>query len=85
MTRDEVPQYVAGRIQQRLAEDPRTAELGIKIEVRGDVVYLRGRIMSEERRSAIVAVVREAEPEREIRDEIGVTSVHEPEEEEEPS
>lgn len=83
MAQDEAPQYVAGRIQQRLAEDPRTAELGIKVDVHGDVVYLRGRIMSEERRAAIVAVVREAEPVRTIRDEIAVTQVYEPREEEE--
>ncbi len=80
--RNNAPQYVASRIQQGLAEDPRTAELGIRVDVRPDLVYLRGRVSSDEQRAAIIKVAREIVPDLEICDEITVTPVRESSEEE---
>ena len=34
--------YVAGRIERALAEDPRTHELGVRADIEGDTVVLRG-------------------------------------------
>jgi osmotically-inducible protein OsmY len=51
--------YVAGHIQERLAEHPDIAELGIRATVHGDAVFLRGDVASEQRRERIRAAVRE--------------------------
>ena len=37
----EQPQYLVARLRRALAEDPRTAELGVQVTIRGDVVVLR--------------------------------------------
>ncbi|MFC7648461.1 hypothetical protein ACFQX6_54485 [Streptosporangium lutulentum] len=40
----EAPQYVAARVQRALAEDERTNELGILVDIRGGQLFLRGRV-----------------------------------------
>ena len=77
------PQYLAAHIQQRLAEDPRTAEQGVRAFVRDRQVFLRGYLPSQQRRDRVLAVVRELLPEHEIHDELGLTDCGEPPDREE--
>jgi uncharacterized membrane protein len=79
---DNVPAYDAGAIERALAEDPRTHELGIRADVRDDVVYLRGEVAGEERRRLIAEVVADAAPHLTVRNEVSVAAVHPPGEEE---
>jgi osmotically-inducible protein OsmY len=78
----ETPHYVAARVQRALAEDDRTTELGIRVDVRGDQVYLRGQVTSSERRRQIENVTREATPGLKVHNEITLVEVSEPGEEE---
>lgn len=79
---EEAPHYVAGRIERALAEDPRTNELGVHADVRGDLVYLRGQVATEQRRQAITAVARSAAPGLTIRNEVAVAEIRPPGQEE---
>lgn len=74
----EMPEHRAGRIEQALAEDPRTHELGIKAEVHGGAVYLRGHVVGNERRQNISQVTREVAPELAVRNEVSVAEVEPP-------
>lgn len=68
--------YVAGRIEQHLAEDPRTHELGIRAELRGDVVHLVGEVATGERRQLIGEVAGEVAWGYEVRNEVTVSRLH---------
>jgi osmotically-inducible protein OsmY len=54
------PHRLAARIKDRLAEDARTVELGIDVDIHDDVVVLRGQVATARRRALIEAVAREA-------------------------
>ena len=71
--------YMAGQIERALHGDPRTHELGIRVEVDGDDVVLRGQVASEERRQFVVQIAEEQAPGLAIRDELSVTEVLPPE------
>ncbi|MET8777232.1 BON domain-containing protein [Nocardia sp. NPDC050713] len=58
----EKPQYLVARLRRALAEDPRTAELGVQVTIRGEVVVLDGEVTSEQRKQQMEAVVREQLP-----------------------
>ena len=73
---DDVPQYLAAHIQQRLAE--RTHELGIRVDVRGDTVFLRGEVRSQERCHEIEEAVREVAGGRRIQNDVSVVPLGEP-------
>jgi osmotically-inducible protein OsmY len=75
---NEAPQYAATRLQQALAEDDRTAELGIKVVVRPGEVFLRGEVVTEERRARLAEVIAELEPRLRIHNEVRVTECGEP-------
>jgi osmotically-inducible protein OsmY len=70
--------YLEGRVHQHLAENPDTAELGVRVAVHGDAVYLTGDVPSDERRRRIVAAVRSLVTDRDVRDELAVTSAEAP-------
>ncbi|MFA1537788.1 BON domain-containing protein [Actinomadura monticuli] len=72
--------YLAAHIQERLAAD--AYELGIRVDVRGDVVHLRGEVVSEERSRAVEEAARVAAEGREICNELHVVAVPEPDGEE---
>ncbi|WP_131736083.1 BON domain-containing protein [Actinomadura roseirufa] len=72
--------YVSAHVQERLAA--RAHELGIRVDVRGDVLYLRGEVVSEERRREVEEAARVAAEGRQIRNEISVVAVREPDGEE---
>ena len=78
----ETSDYVAGRIERALASDPRTYELGIRADVRDEVVILRGEVACERRRLLIAEVVRDAAPGLEVRNEVSVPELQPPSEEE---
>jgi hypothetical protein len=74
----EAPHYTAARIQRRIAEDDRVAELGIHVDVRGDEVFLHGQVGTEERRRMIGVVAGEGEPGLRFHNEINVVEVRDP-------
>jgi BON domain-containing protein len=67
--------YVAGQIERALHGDARTHELGIRVEVDGADVVLRGQVASEERRRLVAQVAGEQAPELRVRNEISVTEL----------
>jgi osmotically-inducible protein OsmY len=60
MTTENTSHRLATRIRTRLAEDARTVEFGIEVDVLDDVVVLRGQVATARRRALIEAVAREA-------------------------
>jgi BON domain len=60
MTTEDPPHRLAARIKARLAEDARTVEFGIDVDVRDDVILLRGQVTTERRRALVEAVARES-------------------------
>lgn len=70
--------YVAGQVERALHGDPRTHELGIRVEVDGEDVVLRGEVASEERRHNVAQVAGEQAPGLAIRNEVSVTEVLSP-------
>lgn len=78
----EAPEYIAARVQRALAEDERTHELGIRVVVRGDQIFLHGEVPGGERRALIGDVAGEAAPGLTIRNELTVTEVEGPLQEE---
>lgn len=76
MTED--PYYLEARIERRLAEDPDTAELGVRVAVHGDAVHLTGDVASEERRAHLVEVARAEAGGLALRDDLRVTGAEAP-------
>jgi hypothetical protein len=71
--------YVAGQLERALHADPRTHELGIRVEVDDDDVVLRGQVASDERRRLVAQVATEQAPLLTVRNEVSVTDVPPPE------
>lgn len=71
--------YIAGQIERALHADPRTHELGVRVEVDHDDVVLRGEVASEERRRLIAQVAEEQVPGLAIRNAVSVTEMLPPE------
>ncbi|MEV4076498.1 BON domain-containing protein [Nonomuraea fuscirosea] len=78
----EAPQYVAARVQQALAEDGRTHELGIRVDIRGDQLFLRGQVSGTEQRERLGQVAHEAAPELHVHNEINIVEATAPGEDE---
>lgn len=64
--------YELNHIEQRLAEDDRTAELGIHLTEREGRLYLHGTVASQARRDRVLEVVHEVSPQHEVICEIDV-------------
>lgn len=79
----ESPRYAAARLHRALAEDPRTAEPGVQITVRGDAVFLAGQVASRQRRDAVGEIAAEHVPDMNVRNEVQVMPAGEPDESEE--
>jgi hypothetical protein len=73
MTRNEPVEYVVEHVRERLASDPRVAELGVHVSVHGQRLFLDGVVHSPDHRDAIVAVAREVAPDYEICADVAVT------------
>ncbi|MFE0024443.1 nucleotidyltransferase family protein [Amycolatopsis sp. NPDC059021] len=74
----EAPQYLVARLTKALAEDPRTAELGVHVTVRGDHVHLTGEVTCAERRAEIDEVVHEHLANELVHNNVLVADVREP-------
>ncbi len=70
--------YLIAHLQQALADDPRTEELGIEVMVAGRTVVLSGVVATAQRREAVTAVAREALSTHEVRNEVTVADLTEP-------
>ncbi|HEX9039933.1 MAG TPA: nucleotidyltransferase family protein [Trebonia sp.] len=71
--------YVAGQIERALREDPRTHELGIRVEMDQGVIVLRGDVASGERKLLVATVAAEQAAGVPVRNEVRVTRVQPPE------
>ncbi|MBD0321972.1 MAG: nucleotidyltransferase family protein [Aldersonia sp.] len=79
MQSDQVlPQYLVAHIRRAFAEDPRTAELGVRVTVRGDVVYLSGEVSSAECKQQLEAIVHEQLPSVRLQNDVHVVDCREP-------
>ncbi|QKG24640.1 BON domain-containing protein [Actinomadura verrucosospora] len=73
-------EYLPAHIQETLAA--RAHELGIRVDVRGRVVHLRGEVATEEQRREVEDAARVAAEGHEICNEVHVVAVPEPDGEE---
>jgi hypothetical protein len=71
--------YVAGQLERALRADPRTHELGIRVEVNDDDMVLHGQVTSDERRRIVAQVAEEQAPLLTVRNEVSVTEPLPPE------
>lgn len=79
MPRDqEPPQYLVQRLRRALTEDPRTAEMGVHVKVRGDSVFLTGEVASKERCVQLAKVVTETAPGLTVHNDVHVVPANEP-------
>ncbi|KWW97986.1 phospholipid-binding protein [Carbonactinospora thermoautotrophica] len=72
MRGEKAPEYRAGHIMQRIAEDPRTSEMGIHIAMHAGWLVVSGVVSTPQRREEILRVIREEAPELRIRDEVQI-------------
>ncbi|HEX4721876.1 MAG TPA: BON domain-containing protein [Pseudonocardiaceae bacterium] len=72
------PEYLVARVRRALAEDPRTAELGVLVDVRGDRLVLGGSVATERRRADLTAVLRAALPDVPVHNDVRVVIVDGP-------
>jgi len=71
--------YVAGQLERALRTDPRTHELGIRVEVSDDDMVLHGQVASADRRRLVAQVAEEQAPLLTVRNEVSVTELLPPE------
>ncbi len=76
-------EYRVARLHRILAEDPRTAELGVTVTVRGEHVYLSGTVASTQCKQTLSRVLEETDPGTSAYNEVRVVEVGEPAEREE--
>ena len=74
----DTPHYVAARVQNALAEDDRTHELGIRVDVRGNQLFLRGQVGSDRQIRLLGQVAAEAAPGMTVHNEVTAMEVAEP-------
>jgi len=67
--------YVAGQLERALHADPRTHELGIRVEVSDDDMVLHGQVASADRRRLVAQVAEEQAPLLTVRNEVSVTEL----------
>ncbi|SDW50851.1 Uncharacterised nucleotidyltransferase [Amycolatopsis xylanica] len=74
----ETPQYLVAHLTKAIAEDPRTAELGVRVTVRGDHVHLSGEVACENRKAELDAVVRDYVSTELVHNDVRVSDSREP-------
>ncbi len=67
-------EYLAQRLRDALADDPRVGELGIGVTVVDGHVYLSGEVATHERQQAVAAVAAEVLPDHEVHNGVEMTS-----------
>ncbi|HEX5535283.1 MAG TPA: hypothetical protein VFX33_16200 [Actinomycetales bacterium] len=65
--------YDLRHVEQRLAEDPRTAEMGVQLVSHSGRLFVRGQVSSDQRLRAVLEVIRELCPGADLVDEIVCT------------
>jgi hypothetical protein len=75
--------YGIARLRESLAEDERTNELDIQIELMNGKLLLRGEVLNQERRAAVCQIARETFPSCEVENQIRICDFSEPSEAEE--
>jgi osmotically-inducible protein OsmY len=70
--------YLAAEIQEALARDPRLAELHLDVAVVAGAVHITGEVATEERRAAVLDLVRERFGDRDIHCHVTVTPTEGP-------
>ncbi len=70
--------YLAQRLREAFADDPRVGELGVEVTFAGDKVFLHGVVATEERKAAITEVARSHCPEMDVHNEMVVEDLREP-------
>ena len=78
MPEETLDSYDAEHIREQLIADPRTNALDVQVTLSGAALVLTGHVISEDRRAAICQVVAELAPGVEIRDDLSVTDLTEP-------
>jgi osmotically-inducible protein OsmY len=76
--RREPDQYLAERIRETLAEDPRVGELYVGVTIAGDEIFLAGSVATEDRQRAMEEVVREVAPDHRVHNQTTVNPRSEP-------
>jgi hypothetical protein len=76
----EVAEYTAQHAVEKLAQDPRTSELEVRVSIVGRKVFLHGAVTSDDRRDAITQVAGECLPDFEIHNEISLIDLRPAEE-----
>lgn len=79
MADENLDSYDAEHIREKLIADPRTNALDVQVRLAGPALVLTGNVASEERRSLIADVVAELAPGVEVRNDLSVTDMTEPE------
>jgi osmotically-inducible protein OsmY len=67
-------EHAGRKLEQAIASDLRTNELGITVTVTGEQLTLRGEVASRARRDAVISVVHEHLPEAEVTDELVISA-----------
>jgi hypothetical protein len=75
---DESPQYRVAHLRRALAEDPRTAEMGVRVNVRGDHIHLSGEVATEQRRTELEQVLADVAPDMVVSNDVRVADTREP-------
>ena len=70
--------HTSQRVEQAIANDARTNELGVRIECIDRRVLVRGEVASEQRRDAVLTVVQEQLPDAEIVDHLRLSDAAQP-------
>lgn len=63
---DDPREYLVAKARAALAEDPRVAELGLEINIRGDKVFVSGVVPTGERSAAVSQVLERTFPDRDV-------------------
>ncbi|MGW0181036.1 BON domain-containing protein [Nocardia sp. NPDC003345] len=72
------PEYLAAELHRALTEDARTAEQGVRVRIRGDVVVLDGEVSTAHRRGLLEDVVHDIAPGVRIHNDVRVSTAAEP-------
>ena len=76
-TPDEPTPYQAEHIREALLRDPAVGELDVHVAIEGDRVIVTGNVSTQDRRDAIDAKLAELLPDRDVRNEVSVSTFSE--------
>ncbi|SFQ31266.1 hypothetical protein SAMN05421810_10661 [Amycolatopsis arida] len=78
MNDEDAPQYSVAHVRRALAEDERTAELGVRVNIRGNAVHLSGEVATEQRKAELDHVLAEVAPELRVHNDVRIVGAGEP-------